>query len=63
MKTSGLNTHFQQEHTGTFRRYDDTHPLDLSAGFDLDGRRLLMLVTVIAPTELPEPGVIDQREP
>lgn len=49
----------QQDHAGTFRRYDDTHSLDLFAGFDLDGRRLLMLVTTIAPAELPEPGIID----
>lgn len=49
----------QQEHAGTFRRYDDTHPLDLFAGFDLDGRRLLMLVSITAPAELPESGVID----
>ena len=49
----------QQDHAGTFRRYDDTHPLDLFAGFDLDGRRLLMLVTTTAPAELPEPGIID----
>ena len=47
------------DHAGTFRRYDASHPLDLFAGFDLEGNRLLMLVTPIAPSELPEAGVID----
>ena len=31
--------------SGTFRRVDEDHPLDLFAGFDLDGGRVLMLVT------------------
>ena len=44
---------------GTFRRVDEDHPLDLFAGFDLDGRRVLMLVTSQAPLELPAPGLID----
>ena len=45
--------------SGTFRRFDETHSLDLFAGFDLDGRRVLMLVTDNAPLELPEAGIIE----
>ena len=45
--------------SGTFRRVDETHPLDLFAGFDLDGGRVLMLVTDQAPPELPVPGLIE----
>ena len=45
--------------SGTFRRVDQDHPLDLYAGFDLDGRRVLMLVTDQAPIELPVPGLIE----
>jgi hypothetical protein len=45
--------------TGTFRRVDDAHPLDLFAGFDLDSRRVLMLITDKAPIELPIPGLIE----
>lgn len=47
------------DHAGTFRRYDDSHPLDLFAGFDLQGHRLLMLVTADPPEQLPAPGIID----
>ena len=49
----------RQDHAGTFRRFDSSHPLDLFAGFDLEGRRLLMLVTSMAPPELPGAGIID----
>lgn len=49
----------RQDHAGTFRRYDETHPLDLFAGFDLEGRRLLMLVTALPPAQLPVPGIIE----
>lgn len=45
--------------SGTFRRFDETHSLDLFAGFDLDGRRVLMLVADNAPPELPEAGIIE----
>ena len=45
--------------SGTFRRFDDTHPLDLFAGFDLDGRQVLMLVADSAPAELPAAGIIE----
>lgn len=45
--------------SGTFRRVDEDHPLDLFAGFDLDGGRVLMLVTDQAPPELPVPGLIE----
>jgi hypothetical protein len=45
--------------SGTFRRFDETHSLDLFAGFDLDGRRVLMLVANNAPPELPEAGIIE----
>ncbi len=45
--------------SGTFRRFDETHSLDLFAGFDLDGRRVLMLVADHAPPELPEAGIIE----
>jgi hypothetical protein len=43
---------------GTFRLFEG-HSLDLWAGLDLDGRRVLMLVTDVAPGELPPPGVIE----
>jgi hypothetical protein len=43
---------------GTFRMFEG-HPLDLWAGLDLNGRRVLMLVTDSAPEELPPPGVIE----
>lgn len=45
--------------TGAFRLYDDSHPLDLFAGIDLEGRRVLMLVVDQAPQDLPVPGVIE----
>jgi hypothetical protein len=44
---------------GTFRLLDETHPLDLFAGFDLEGRRVLMLVTDHAPKSLPQAGIIE----
>jgi hypothetical protein len=44
---------------GTFRLFDDAHPLDLYAGVDLEGRRVLMLVTDQPPPELPTDGVIE----
>lgn len=49
----------EAESTGTFRRVDEGHPLDLFAGFDLDRGRVLMLVTDQAPIELPVPGLIE----
>jgi Putative PD-(D/E)XK family member, (DUF4420) len=44
---------------GSFRRFDESHPLDLYAGIDLEGRRVLMLVTEHPPAELPVAGIID----
>jgi hypothetical protein len=49
----------QSTAAGTFRLVDDSHPLDLFAGVDLEGRRVLMLVTEHAPQELPAAGVIE----
>jgi hypothetical protein len=49
----------QPESSGTFRRVDERHPLDLFAGLDLDGRRVLMLVVDQPPIELPAPGLIE----
>ena len=44
---------------GAFRLFDDSYPLDLFAGIDPEGRRVLMLITDEAPQELPAPGVIE----
>lgn len=44
---------------GAFRLFDDSHPLDLFAGIDPEGRRVLMLITDEAPQDLPAPGVIE----
>lgn len=56
----------QSAPAGAFRLFDDSHPLDLFAGIDPEGRRVLMLITDEAPKELPLPGVIEvtlsQRE-
>lgn len=45
--------------TGTFRLVDESHPLDLYAGFDHEGRRVLMLVTEYPPVELPAAGAVE----
>ena len=45
--------------TGVFRLFDDSHPLDLFAGIDPEGRRVLMLIVDDAPTDLPSAGAID----
>lgn len=45
--------------TGVFRLFDDSHPLDLFAGIDPEGRRVLMLIVDEAPAELPSAGAID----
>lgn len=44
---------------GLFQRVDEDHPLDLYAGIDYQGKRVLMLVTEIAPPSLPPPGVVE----
>ena len=44
---------------GLFRRVDETHPLDLYAGIDYRGKRVLMLVAREAPPTLPPPGVVE----
>jgi hypothetical protein len=49
----------QLDSAGTFRLFDETHPLDLFAGVDLEGRRVLMLVADEAPPELPIAGIIE----
>jgi Putative PD-(D/E)XK family member, (DUF4420) len=43
---------------GSFRLVDESHPLDLYAGFDQNNRRLLMLVTQYPPDELPATGAV-----
>ena len=45
--------------TGVFRLFDESHPLDLFAGIDSEGRRVLMLIADEAPELLPAPGVIE----
>jgi len=42
-----------------FLRVDDEHPLDLYAGIDHDGRRVLLLVTDREPLHLPPPGAVE----
>jgi hypothetical protein len=44
---------------GVFRLLDESHPLDLYAGFDQDNRRVLMLVTQLPPEELPATGAVE----
>ena len=44
---------------GVFRLLDESHPLDLFAGFDPDNRRVLMLVTQHPPEELPATGAVE----
>ena len=44
---------------GAFRLLDESHPLDLFAGIDHEGRRALMLVTDTQPREVPAAGVIE----
>lgn len=42
-----------------FLRVDETHPLDLYAGIDLDASRVLLLVTDQRPSDVPPPGAVD----
>lgn len=49
----------QSTRTGLFRRVDDTHPLDLYAGIDHNGKRVLLLVARNAPPNLPPPGIVE----
>ena len=49
----------QQTPAGAFRLFDESHPLDLFAGIDPEGRRVLMLVADNVPQDLPVAGVID----
>jgi len=49
----------QSSRTALFRRVDDTHPLDLYAGIDHQGKRVLLLVTKDAPPGLPPPGIVE----
>lgn len=45
--------------SGVFRRVDDTHPLDLYAGIDVEGRHVLMLVSHQPPPAIPPPGAVE----
>jgi hypothetical protein len=49
----------QSGRPGLFQRVDESHPLDLYAGIDYQGKRVLMLVTKTAPPALPPPGVVE----
>lgn len=49
----------QSSRTGLFRRVDDTHPLDLYAGIDHQGKRVLLLVAHDTPPNLPPPGIVE----
>lgn len=49
----------QTSRTGLFRRVDETHPLDLYAGIDHQGKRVLLLVVRDAPPNLPPPGIVE----
>jgi len=49
----------QSTRTGLFRRVDDSHPLDLYAGIDHQGKRVLMLVAHNMPSMLPPPGIVE----
>lgn len=49
----------QSSRTGLFRRVDDTHPLDLYAGIDHQGNRVLLLVARDPPPSLPSPGIVE----
>ena len=49
----------QSSRTGLFRRIDETHPLDLYAGIDHQGKRVLLLVTKGTPPVLPPPGIVE----
>ena len=42
-----------------FLRVDEEHPLDLYAGIDHDGRRVLLLVTDREPLHVPPPGAVE----
>jgi hypothetical protein len=49
-----------------FRRVDENHPLDLYAGINQEGHRVLLLVTNREPPSVPAPGAVEgivtQRE-
>ena len=49
----------QSNRTGLFRRVDDSHPLDLYAGVDHQGKRVLLLVVRNAPQNIPSPGIVE----
>jgi hypothetical protein len=49
----------QTNRSGLFRRVDETHPLDLYAGVDQQGKRVLLLVVQEAPPNLPPPGIVE----
>jgi hypothetical protein len=44
---------------GVFRRIDEEHPLDIYAGVDAVGKKLLMLVTRTPPPLIPPIGVLE----
>jgi hypothetical protein len=46
-------------HNGVFRRVDETHPLDLYAGIDVEGRHVVMLVSHRCPPITPPPGAVE----
>jgi len=56
----------QTSEQNVFRRVDEQHPLDLYAGIDDDGDRVLLLVTKVIPDEAPSSGAVEvsvsQRE-
>lgn len=49
----------QTNRAGLFRRVDESHPLDLYAGIDHQGKRVLLLVVRDAPPNLPPPGIVE----
>jgi hypothetical protein len=56
----------QTKEPQVFRRVDEDHPLDLYAGINQEGHRVLLLVTGREPPSIPAPGavevIVNQRE-
>lgn len=49
----------QTTRSGLFRRIDESHPLDLYAGIDHQGKRVLLLVVHDIPPTIPPPGIVE----
>lgn len=49
----------QTSKKGLFRRIDESHPLDLYAGIDHHGKRVLLLVVYDVPPNIPPPGIVE----